>query len=49
MRSPCSIIIGNNNAIDTTDKEPDFKFETALRVLEVRGHAFFVRQMFANA
>ncbi|KAF6219298.1 hypothetical protein HO133_005123 [Letharia lupina] len=31
---PCSIIIGNNNAIDTTDKEPDPRFDTALRVLD---------------
>ncbi|CAF9927782.1 MAG: Structural maintenance of chromosomes protein 6 [Alectoria fallacina] len=31
---PCSILIGNENLIDTTDKEPDPRFDTALRVLE---------------
>ena len=40
-RSQCSILIGNNDAIDTTDKEPSARFDTALRVLEVRSCVFF--------
>ena len=35
LRSPCSILIGNNGSIDTTDKEPGDIFDTVLRVLEV--------------
>ena len=41
-RSPCLILIGNNNTIDTTNKEPDTRFDTALRVLEVSKRARFV-------
>ena len=33
--SVCPILIGNHQRIDTTQFEPDPRFETALRVLEV--------------
>ncbi|KAL9595447.1 MAG: hypothetical protein Q9219_006438 [cf. Caloplaca sp. 3 TL-2023] len=31
----CSIMIGNNDPVDTTDHEPDIHFDTALRILEI--------------
>ena len=40
--STCPIFIGNNNAIDTKDKEPDPSFDTALKVLQVSKDALYV-------
>ena len=34
-RSTCQIFITNNSTISTVGKEPDERFETALRVVEV--------------
>lgn len=34
--SICPIYIGSEGAIDTTEYEPDARFDTALRILEVR-------------
>lgn len=33
--SICPIFIGNDGYIDTSEHEPDLKFDTALRVLQV--------------
>lgn len=33
--SQCPIMIGNNGPVDTSGHEPDPKFDTSLRVLEV--------------
>ena len=33
--SVCQVLITDNSTIDTTGHEPDGRFETALRVLEV--------------
>ena len=37
IRSTCQILITNNSTIDTRGKEPDERFDTALRVLDVSG------------
>ena len=40
--SPCHILITDNSTIDTTGNEPDGRFETALRAIEVIRRRFFV-------
>lgn len=37
IRSTCQILITNNSPIDTRGKEPDERFDTALRVVDVSG------------
>lgn len=40
VHSPCQVLITNNNPIDTIGKEPDERFDTALKALEVLPRSF---------
>ena len=43
--SVCHILITDNSTINTTGKEPDGRFETALRAIEVNRRRFFLADL----
>lgn len=40
--SVCPVFIGGTGDLDTSGNEPDEQFDTALRILEVSRHSYFL-------